>query len=257
MTKKIIEGVLITPPNYDARKKYPLAVLIHGGPAGVWAQRYVRSCWGYGAVVIGVCLGDLLDRGFVILQPNPRGSEGYGLNFRLANFGDFGGGDYKDIMSGVDYLIRKKIVDSNHMAVFGWSYGGYLTAWAITQTHRFKVAIEGSGLTDLISFSGTTDIPRYLIQFLGRPFWEDHHLYQSRSPIMFVQNIKTPLLIIGGENDIRVPFTQGKELYTALKLQKKPVELMEMKNQGHAPANPIVIRNVMQKVNLWFNLALK
>ncbi|GAH00647.1 unnamed protein product, partial [marine sediment metagenome] len=127
---------------------------------------------------------------------------------------------------------------------------------AITQTNRFKVAIQGSGHTDLISFSGTSDIPFYFPIFLGKPFWENPQLYLSRSPIMFVQNIKTPLLIFAGEKDLNVPMSQGEELYRSLQLQGKTVTLIKLKNQSHVPDNAAIIQEMLTTVNKWFEKAL-
>ncbi|HSW68658.1 MAG TPA: S9 family peptidase [Gammaproteobacteria bacterium] len=246
-----IEGLLITPSDYDPRKKYPLLVMVHGGPAGVWPKRYLGGCEEYGESFVPDCFAPIMDEGFIIFQPNPRGSTGYGKNFRTANFKDFGGGDYRDVMSGVDYLIQKNIADPGRLAIFGWSYGGYLTAWAITQTSRFKAAIDGDGLTDLISFSGTTDIPFYLTQYLGGAFWSNSKLYFERSPISYVKNITTPLLILHGEKDDRVPLSQGQELYTALELQKKPVKMLIAPNTEHVPDDVNIIYEDIKEIQEW------
>lgn len=254
---KQIEGLLITPQDIKTGKKYPLVVAVHGGPTGTWTKRYVGGCWGLGKTIIPICWSDLVSQGFVVFQPNPRGSGGYGLSFRLANFKDFGGGDYQDIMSGVDHLIKQGIVDSNHLAIFGWSYGGYLTAWAVTQTHSFKAAVDGAGLTDFISFAGTSDIPGYLEQFLGQPYWKNSKLYLQRAPIMHVANITTPLLIMDGEKDIRVPVTQSQELYTTLKRQNKTVKWLLLPKQGHAPMDPNLITAAIKQSELWLDKALK
>lgn len=251
-----IEGVLVVPRNYDAKKKYPLYVAIHGGPAGVWSKRYLGGCDEYDEMIDPTtCWKDILDLGFIIFQPNPRGSTGYGLSFRLANFKDFGGGDYRDIMSGVDYLIKKGIVDSNHLAIGGWSFGGYMTAWIISHTDRFKAAVEGDGNTDFISFSGTSDIPDYYIRYLGNTFWDNNKLYLERAPIMHVKNIHTPLLILEGEKDNRVPPGQSYELYTALMLQNKPVKMLLLPEQGHVPTDANIIFESIKAVNNWLKKA--
>lgn len=252
-----IEGLLVTPANYDEKKKYPLFVAVHGGPAQSWAKRYLAGCDEYGQMIDPTtCLNNLLDLGFIVLQPNPRGSTGYGRAFRLANFADFGGGDYQDIMTGVNYLIQKNIADPNHLAIGGWSFGGYMTAWIISQTDRFKAAIEGDGNTDFISFSGTSDIPDYYINYLGNAFWNDNKLYIQRAPISHVKNIITPLLIIGGENDVRVPITQGYELYTALQQQHKSVKMLILPKQGHVPTDANIIAKSIEEVESWLKKAL-
>jgi dipeptidyl aminopeptidase/acylaminoacyl peptidase len=177
--------------------------------------------------------------------------------FSLANFADFGGGDYEDIMTGIDHLIRKGIADPHRLAIGGWSFGGYMTAWAISQNHRFKAAVDGDGNTDFISFSGTSDIPDYYINYLGNPFWVDSSLYIERAPIMHVKNIITPLLILEGENDVRVPPGQSYELFTALRMQNKPVKMLLLPKQGHSPTDPNVIYHSIQEINAWLSRATK
>ena len=251
-----IEGLLITPKNYNPHNKYPLLVTVHGGPAGVWEKRYLGGCEEYGEAFVPDCYANLTSLGFIIFQPNPRGSTGYGKKFRVANVADLGGGDYHDIMSGVDYLILKGIADPNHLAIFGWSYGGYMTAWTISQTNNFKVAIEGDGLTDLISFYGTSDVPWFLTQYLGATLWGNTNLYLQRSPLTYVKNIKTPLLILHGQKDVRVPLTQANELYTALQLQNKSVKLLVSPDTGHVPDNANIIYENILEVDEWLKKAL-
>lgn len=249
---KEIEGLLMTPPNFNANKKNPLLVAVHGGPAGVFSKRYLGGCDEYGEMFDPTtCWGDFLQQGFVILAPNPRGSTGYGTAFRVANFGDFGGADYHDILSGVDLLIQKNLVNPDHMAIAGWSFGGYMTMWAISQSNRFKAAVAGDGNTDFISFSGTSDIPNYYVKYLGQPFWKNNALYLQRAPISFVKNINTPLLILSGDKDFRVPISQSYEMYTALKLQNKPVEMLIFPEQGHLPTDANIIFASMQAVDDW------
>lgn len=250
-----IEGVLITPPDYDAKKKYPLLLAIHGGPEGVWQQHYTGGCESGGGSTLIPCWGILANKGFVILQPNPRGSNGYGKQFRLANFADWGGKDYQDIMSGVDYLIHQGVVDANHMAVSGWSYGGYMTAWIITQTQRFKAAMVGAGMSNLISFAGTTDLTRNVAEYFGQPVWQSP-LYLKRSPLMQVNKIVTPTLIVHGDADDRVPTQQAYELYNAMKVANKPVELLIMPGQGHIPGDPAITLSAIYAINAWLGKAL-
>ncbi|EKD72041.1 MAG: Peptidase S9 prolyl oligopeptidase active site protein [uncultured bacterium] len=254
---KNIEGLLLTPKNYDANKKYPLYVAVHGGPSGIWQQRYLGGCDEYGTMIDPTtCWQNLLSLGFVVFQPNPRGSSGYGLSFRLANYADFGGGDYRDVMTGVDYLINKGIADPKHLAIGGWSFGGYMTAWAISQSNRFKAAVEGDGNTDFISFSGTSDLPTYYERYLGEPFWQNNKLYLERAPIMHVQNIQTPLLIMHGENDLRVPLSQSQELYTALERQHKSVKFIIFPKQHHVPTDANIIFDSIGEVDSWLAQAI-
>ncbi len=252
-----IEGLLLTPNRYNPNKKYPLYVAIHGGPSGVWGKRYLGGCDEYGPMIDPTtCWQNLLDLGFIVFEPNPRGSTGYGLSFRLGNFADFGGADYRDIMTGVDDLIHKGIADPKHLAIGGWSFGGYMSTWIISQDHRFKAAIDGDGNTDFISFSGTSDIPDYYENYLGTPFWVNNQLYLERSPIMHVRNFQTPLLIIHGENDVRVPLSQSYQLYTALKRQHKPVKMIILPKQQHVPTEPNVIFEIINEVDVWLKHAI-
>ncbi len=251
-----IEGILITPANFDAKKKYPLVVDIHGGPAGAWAKRYIGGCDEYGDMMIPACPKTLLDLGFVIFQPNYRGSGGYGKSFVTANVGDLDGGDYDDIMTGVDYLIQRGTVDPEHLALFGWSYGGYMTAWTVTQSKRFRAAVEGSGLTDFVSFTNTTDIPYYLEYYLRAALWNDDKLYLQRSPIFFSKNVVTPLLILHGKEDERVPTSQSYEFYHALKSQHKPVKMLVFPEQEHVLTDGNIIYESLVATDEWLKKAL-
>ncbi len=158
-------------------------------------------------------------RGYAVLRANVRGSTGYGKKFRYANYGDWGGGDYEDLMSGVDYVIDQGIADPDRLGVMGWSYGGYMTSWIITHTHRFKAASAGGAVTNLMTFNGTADIPSFLPDYFGGEFWDKPEVYQEHSAMFHVKGVTTPTLIMHGELDERVPLSQGEELYNALKRQ--------------------------------------
>jgi len=250
-----IEGVLITPPNYDPHKKYPLLLAIHGGPEGVWAEHYVGGCESGGASTLIPCWGSLASQGFIVLQPNPRGSTGYGRKFRIANYADWGGHDYQDIMSGVDNLIKQGIADPNHLAVSGWSYGGYMTSWIVSHDSRFKAAVDGAGPVDLISFALTSDLTRNIEEYLGKHYW-NNKLYSERSPIMYVNNIQTPLLIVHGDADDRVPFSQAQEMHTALQQLNKPVKFLVMPGQAHIPNDPAITIEAVQAITDWLKQAM-
>jgi dipeptidyl aminopeptidase/acylaminoacyl peptidase len=187
-----------------------------------------------------------------VLAPNYRGSTGYGPDFRAASVRDLGGGDYQDIQAGVDYLIAKGSVDPKNLFLAGWSYGGYMTAWTIGQDTRYNAAAEGNGLTDLLSFSGTSDIPFYSSVYLGTMYWDDAFLYVKRSPVIYVKNIQTPLLILSGQKDIRVPVEQSLEMYTALKRLHKPVKMIVFPDQTHVPSDADIALDAITEINAWF-----
>jgi dipeptidyl aminopeptidase/acylaminoacyl peptidase len=221
-----VEGVLLKPVGYQAGRKYPLIVEAHGGPTGATNAGF-KANWGSpGQVWAG--------QGWAVLYPNPRGSTNYGEKFTRANIMDWGGGDYRDIMTGVDDVIKRGIADSSKMAFEGWSYGGYMTAWVVSQTSRFKAARMGAGLSDLQSMYGTTDIPGYIGTFFsGVPTQKTLDFYRARSAITFVDNVTTPLLIQHGGSDQRVPVGQSMEYYRALKDRGKTVELVFYPREGH------------------------
>lgn len=232
----LIEGILILPNSYEKGKPVPLVVACHGGPNSAWTEAFIGSA---DEQAVPICFGLLADAGYALLAPNPRGSIGYGPQFTMKNFRDLGGGDLQDIFSGVDELIAQGIADKERLAIWGWSYGGYLSARAITQTSRFKAAIVGAGLTNLISFSGTSDIGQvYLPSYFDKYFWQDPSIYLKRSPIMDIAKVTTPTLLQYGEEDIRVPITQGIEFFQGLKVRSVPVELFLFPHEPH-----VFIRN--------------
>jgi dipeptidyl aminopeptidase/acylaminoacyl peptidase len=221
-----IEGVLLKPLNYQEGKRYPLMVVAHGGPSGAFLDNY-RVGYGDGSQ-------NWAGEGWAVLYPNPRGSTNYGEKFERANINDWGGGDYRDIMAGVDAVIAKGIADPDRLAFQGWSYGGYMTAWVVSQTSRFKAAMMGAGLTSLISMYGTNDVPNYLgAYFGGIPSKDTMGLYMERSGLTHIDRVTTPLLILHGGNDERVPIGQPMEFYRALKDRGKTTELVFYPREGH------------------------
>lgn len=221
-----VEGVLLKPVGYRAGQRYPMLVDIHGGPTGAHNIGF-KANWGSpGQFWAG--------QGWAVLYPNPRGSTGYGEKFMRGNVPDWGGGDYRDIMTGVDAMVARGVADADKLAVSGWSYGGYMTSWVVTQTNRFKAAMEGAGLTDLVSMYGTTDIPGYIASFFnGVPNKQTTEFYRQRSAITFVDNVTTPLLILHGGNDQRVPIGQPMEYFRQLKDRGKTVQLVFYPREGH------------------------
>jgi dipeptidyl aminopeptidase/acylaminoacyl peptidase len=243
-----VEGLVTYPVGYQAGAKVPLLVVVHGGPAGVFVQSYTGSASPY--PVAGFAA-----RGYAVLRVNPRGSSGYGYAFRTANFRDWGKGDYQDIQSGVDALIAKGVVDADRMGVMGWSYGGYMTSWTITQTDRFKAASVGAGVTNLMSFQGTADIPGFLPDYFGGEFWDADGAarFQGHSAMFHVDRVKTPTLIQHGEQDLRVPTSQGYELYGALKRRKVPVTMVTYPRTPHGIQEPKLMLDAMSRNLAWFD----
>ena len=218
----------------------------HGGPTGVYGRTFVADPMRYGNTAV------LAQEGFVMLRANPRGSSGYGKEFRFANYDDWGGGDYEDIMSGVDHLIEQGIVDPDRMGILGWSYGGYITSWMITQTDRFKAACVGAGVTNLMSFNGTSDIPTFIPDYFHGEYWDDLEPYRAHSAMFNVKGVKTPTLIQHGEKDARVPVSQGQELYNALKRQGVPTRMVIYPRQPHGIGEPRLMMDVRNRSVEWF-----
>ncbi len=251
-----IEGLLIKPVGYKKGVRYPLLTYIHGGPALQFARGF--SVYPPGRpqasrYPVHVLAGE----GYAIFCPNPRGSNGYGAKFRQANLLDWGGGDFRDIMAGVGVLIDEGIADPQRLGVMGWSYGGYLTSWAITQTDRFKAASTGAGVSNLVSAYGQTDIPAFVERYFGGLPWAERERYAKHSPVTFAGKIKTPTLIQHGEKDERVPLAQSQELYAALKRNGVPVEFVVYPRQGHNPTEPQLQVDVLSRNVEWFNRWLK
>jgi dipeptidyl aminopeptidase/acylaminoacyl peptidase len=242
---KQIEGLLTYPVGYQAGQRVPLILNIHGGPAGVFQQTFLGGRGVYP-------LATLSSRGFAILRANPRGSSGYGTEFRRANLKDWGFGDYQDLMTGVDRVIEMGVADPARLGVMGWSYGGFMTSWVVTQTNRFKAASAGAPVTNLMSFNGTADIPSFIPDYFGGQFWEVMDLYQKHSPMFNVKAVTTPTMIQHGEADVRVPISQGYEFYNALKVKGVPTRMLVLPRQPHGPTEPKMQLQAM-KANLeWF-----
>ena len=240
-----IEGILTYPKNYKKGMRYPVILQIHGGPAGVFSQRFNGRP--------GIYMTEYFsEKGYVTIKPNPRGSTGYGKDFRYANYKDWGYGDYEDVVSGVDKVIEMGIGDPNNQFVMGWSYGGYLTSFIVTKTNRFKAASMGAGLPNLISMVTTTDIQDYLVAHMGSEFWNDYETYEKHSAIYQIKNTTTPTQIIHGANDLRVPFTQGQEFYRALDRLGVDTEMVVYPRTPHGPREPKFLMDVSDRILTWF-----
>lgn len=239
-----IEGLLTYPVGYQVTQKYPLVLVIHGGPTGVYQDTFLGRYNVYPYATFAA-------RGYAVLRANPRGSSGYGRTFRFANMNDWGGKDYLDLMAGVDHVIGMGVADPDRLAVMGWSYGGFMTSWIVTHTHRFKAAVVGAGVTDLWSFTGTSDIPGFLPDYFAGEPWNSFDGYFNHSPMAFVKGVTTPTLILHGEADIRVPISQGYELYNALKRQGVPTKMVVYPRTSHGPREPKFLMDIMQRQLEW------
>jgi dipeptidyl aminopeptidase/acylaminoacyl peptidase len=235
-----IEGALLVPPGQVAGERLPTIVLVHGGPSGAWSDSF--ESWGQ----------MLVSRGYAVLYPNPRGSTGYGQSFLEANRGDWGGADFKDIMAGVDVLVRDGLADSTRLGIGGWSYGGYMSEWAITQTHRFDAAIAGAGLSDLAAEFGTESNSAYDEWYYGLPY-EKPQGFAKSSPLTYVRNAKTPTLILQGEADVTDPIGQSTALYRALKRYDVPAELVLYPREGHGLAEEKHLVDRLNRVVDWYH----
>ena len=239
-----IEGVLYTPSNFDAKKKYPLLVVIHGGPTGV-DQPVVNADRYYP-------IERLVAKGAVVLRPNYRGSAGYGEKLRSLNVRNLGIGDYADVISGVDSLIAKGFVDKDRVGAMGWSQGGYISAYITTFSDRFKAVSVGAGISDWSTYYVNTDITPFTRQYLHATPWDDPEIYWKTSPISNIAKARTPTLIQHGENDRRVPIPNAYELRQALEDRGVPVKMVVYKGFGHGITKPKQQRAVMEENEKWF-----
>ncbi|MGC1105536.1 MAG: S9 family peptidase [Candidatus Acidiferrales bacterium] len=239
-----VQGWLLYPLHYDPEKKYGLIVSVHGGPAAANLQGWPTR-WSY---VDAMSADD-----FFVLFPNPRGSYGSGEAFTRANVKDFGGGDFRDIMAGVDAAVAAVPVDPGRVGITGWSYGGYMSMWAVTQTHRFKAAVIGAGLADWLSYYGENDIDQWMIPYFGATVYDDPAVYAKSGPIQFVKNVQTPSLLVVGDSDGECPTPQSFEFWHALMNYHVPTELVVYPHEGHRFANPAHSRDVIDRAVAWFN----
>lgn len=246
--KTKVQGWLMYPTHYDANQKYPMIVVVHGGPASM-----VRPSWPWRFFNVY----ELSNRGYFVLMPNPRGSYGSGEAFTKANVKDFGYGDFRDILAGVDEVVRTLPVDTHRVGITGWSYGGYMTMWAVTQIHRFAAAVAGAGLSDWMSYYGENDIDEWMIPYFGKSVYEDPGVYARSAPINFVDNVKTPTLMLVGERDGECPAPQSREFWHALKTFGVPTQLVIYPGEGHVFFKPEDQRDAMERLVAWFDHYLK
>ncbi len=240
-----IQGWLMLPAHYDPAKKYPLVVMVHGGPSSAVLPRWPSA--GFGGAPISA-----MD--YFVLEPNPRGSYGQGERFTMANRKDFGYGDLADILAGVDAVEKKySSVDNNRLGLTGWSYGGFMTMFGVTQTQRFHAAVAGAGISDWQSYYGENSIDQWMLPFFGSSVYDDPAVYAKSSAIDFIRKVKTPTLVVVGDRDGECPAPQSFEFWHALKAEGVPTELVVYPNEGHGFRNPEHRIDVLERALNWFN----
>jgi dipeptidyl aminopeptidase/acylaminoacyl peptidase len=235
-----IEAALLRPQGADPKAKLPLIALIHGGPTGRWSDSI--ETWGQ----------LLATHGYAVFYPNIRGSVGYGQKFVESNRGDWGGGDFKDVMAGVKDLVDRSIADPNRLGIGGWSYGGYMAEWAITQTNDFKVAVSGAGMANLISEFGMEDHPAGDEWFYGVP-WEKPEGFLNSSPFIHLKNAKTPTLVLQGDADTIDPLGQSQELYRGLKRYGVEAELVVYPREPHGFHEEKHLLDRLNRILAWYD----
>src|SRR2546429_6360075 len=247
-----IQGWLLPPIQVESGKKYPMVVLIHGGPSSAATPEWPAS-FGMPRAIIAA----LSSRGYYVLMPNPRGSYGQGEEFTRANVKDFGAGDLRDILAGVDAAIKKYPIDPARLGVTGWSYGGFMTMWTVTQTNRFRAAAAGAGIANWQSYYGQNLIDQWMIPFFGASVYDDPTVYEKSSPIHFIKNVKTPTLVIVGERDAECPAPQSYEFWHALKTLGVPTQLVVYAAEGHRFMDPKNRVDFQDRTVAWFQKYLK
>jgi len=238
-----VQGWLLEPAHFDRAKKYPLIVEVHGGPSSAVTPRWPGM--GYGPVPFSA-----LD--YFVLMPNPRGSYGEGEKFTQANRKDFGYGDLRDILAGVDTVEKKYPIDDHRVGLTGWSYGGFMTMFAVTQTHRFRAAVAGAGISDWQSYYGENQIDQWMIPFFGASVYDDPAVYAKMSAINYIKDVTTPTLAVVGERDGECPAPQSFEFWHALHDLGKTTELVVYPNEGHGFVNPEHRQDVLERAVSWF-----
>ena len=238
-----IQGWLLAPVGADPAKKAAMVTVVHGGPASASMPNFIER----GATA------DLLAAGYYIFYPNPRGSYGQGEAFTAANKRDFGGGDLRDILAGVDAAEKAAPIDDARLGLMGGSYGGFMAMWANTQTNRFKAIISGAGLSNWISYYGTNGINEWMLPYFGKPLYADYDAYRAPSAIYQMTTAKTPTFLYVGERDIEVPPTQSVEYWHALKELGVPTSLVIYAEEGHGIRAPVNAADLRKRTVSWFD----
>jgi dipeptidyl aminopeptidase/acylaminoacyl peptidase len=239
-----VQGWLLSPGAVPSSKA-PMVVIVHGGPASA-----VRPSWSDQALL-------LASQGYFVFMPNPRGSFGQGEAFTRANVKDFGYGDLRDILRGVDAVLAAAPVDASRIGLYGHSYGGYMTMWAVTQTDRFRAAVAGAGIVSWQSYYGQNRIDQWMLPYFGKSVYDDPEVYARSSPITFIKKVKTPTLVLQGERDAEVPLPQAYEFWHALRSLGVETQLVVYGDEGHHIRKPANVRDQVQRIVGWFDSHLK
>jgi dipeptidyl aminopeptidase/acylaminoacyl peptidase len=243
-----VQGWLLYPANYEPGKKYPLIVMVHGGPSSAVVPRWPGA--GFGGAPFSAL-------GYFVLEPNPRGSYGEGEKFTQANKKDFGYGDLRDILAGVDTVTKKFPVDPQRVGITGWSYGGFMTMFSVSQTHRFRAAVAGAGIANWQSYYGENSIDQWMLPFFGASVYDDPAVYAKSSAINFIKDVKTPTLVVVGDRDGECPAPQSFEFWHALRDENVPTQLVVYPNEGHGFVDPAHRIDVLERALAWFDEYMK
>jgi len=247
-----VQGWLVGPRTVDPNKKYPMIVQVHGGPASAVTPRYVAEGGAGNSLV-----RELVNKGYFVFFPNPRGSYSQGLAFSSANKRDFGGGDWRDILAGVDAVLGQAPVDGARLGLMGHSYGGFMTMWGVTHSQRFKAAVASAGIANWISYYGQNGIDQWMVPFFGATMYDDPAIYRAASPIESIKSARTPTLVLVGERDVECPPAQSQEFWHGLKAQGVPTSLVIYADEGHAIRKPEHQRDQRERTLAWFDRYLK
>jgi dipeptidyl aminopeptidase/acylaminoacyl peptidase len=240
-----VQAMLIAPPVIEPGKRYPLVLDVHGGPAFAHYPIFPTALESFDAA--------LASHGYFVFKPNPRGSYGQGEAFTQANVRDFGGGDFRDLLAGLDVVLKTAPVDPGRIGITGWSYGGYVTMWALTQTNRFKAAVAGAGLSDWLSYYGTNNIDTWMIPYFGASVYDDPGVYARSSPIDFIKQVHAPTLLLSGDRDAEVPISQSYEYWNALRRLGVPTRFVVYPDEGHFFFKRTDQLDAMSRVVDWFD----
>jgi len=244
-----VQGWLVYPRNFDPAKRNPLVTIVHGGPAAQVVMHWPGTWSGYET--------PLSAEGYFVFLPNPRGSYGQGEAFTAANVRDFGHGDLRDVLTGLDLVLKTQPVDEKRVGLYGWSYGGYMAMWTITQTNRFHAAVAGAGIANWQSYYGQNLIDQWMIPYFGASVYDDPAVYGKSSPMTYIKNVRTPTLLVAGERDKECPAPQSYEYWHALRTLGVETKLVVYADEGHHFRKPAHVEDLLTRTINWFNAHLK